>query len=271
MRTSEWIICGYFAYLVIAARVLLSGRQVLRVFAVSLVCTGLIVMLSDLRPSPILRLARDWLPAMYLLQAYWLSGLYYKRPTRRLEQWLMRLDGWLFAHARIPGFLTRVPRGLLEYLELAYLSCTALVPAGLSMLYLAGQRSQTDRFWTGVAIALFGCYGTLPWIQTRPPRSVERNDGNTDLNRRNLVFRRLNLLTLRHGSIHVNTFPSWHTAGSLAIALIVTEVHPLAGGIFVASALSIAVASVIGRYHYVGDAALGMLLGVAAWGLTRAM
>ena len=268
MRTSEWILCGYFAYLVVVAGVLLPGRHIRRVLLISLVCTGLIVMLSRLRPSPILRLGRDWLPVMYFLQAYWLSGLYYRRPARQVEQWLMRLDRWLFARARIPSFLERAPRALLEYLELTYLSCAAFVPTDLAVLYLAGQRFQADRYWTCVAVALLACYGTLPWIQTRPPRSLE---GTTEIDRRGLVFRRLNLLTLAHGSIQVNTFPSGHAAGSLAIALIVAEIHPLIGGICLAWALGIAVASVVGRYHYAADAMLGILLPFAAWGLTRFM
>ena len=167
MRNSEWIICGYFAYLVIVAGVLrLPGRRVLRVLVVSLVCTGLIVSLSRLRPSPSLRLARDWLPALYLLQAYWLSAQYYTRPMRQVEQALLRFDQRVLTYARIPALLTRAPRVLLEHLELAYLSCSVLVPAGVGVLYAAGLRSQVDRFWTSVAIALLGCYGALPWIQT---------------------------------------------------------------------------------------------------------
>ena len=157
MRTSEWILCGYFACLVVVAGVLLPGRHIRRVLLISLVCTGLIVMLSRLRPSPILRLGRDWLPVMYFLQAYWLSALYYRRPARQVEQWLMRLDRWLFARARIPSFLERAPRALLEYLELTYLSCAAFVPTGLAVLYLAGQRFQADRYWTCVAVALLAC------------------------------------------------------------------------------------------------------------------
>ena len=70
---TEWIVLGFFAYLILLARVFpLSSRQRLRVLAVGLVCAGLAVMLSQLRLSPILRVARDWLPAMYLLQGYWL-------------------------------------------------------------------------------------------------------------------------------------------------------------------------------------------------------
>ena len=270
MRISEWIICGYFAYLVIVAGVLrLPGRRVLRVLVVSLVCTGLIVSLSRLRPSPSLRLARDWLPALYLLQGYWLSAQYYTRPMPQVEQALLRFDQWLLTYARIPTLVTRAPRVLLEYLELAYLSCSALVPAGVGVLYAAGLRSHVDRFWTSVAIALLGCYGALPWIQTRPPRGIERDGGNAELDRRDLLFRRLNLLTLRHASIQVNTIPSGHTAGSLAIALVVADVQPLAGAVCLVIALSITVASVVGRYHYAADAGLGLVLGFAAWVLPK--
>ena len=187
----------------------------------------------------------------------------------QVEQALLRFDQWVLTYARIPTLVTRAPRVLLEYLELAYLSCSALVPAGVGVLYAAGLRSHVDRFWTSVAIALLGCYGALPWIQTRPPRGIERHGGNTELDRRDLLFRRLNLLTLRHASIQVNTIPSGHAAGSLAIALVVTDVQPLAGAVCLVTALSITVASVVGRYHYAADAGLGLVLGFAAWVLPK--
>ena len=101
------------------------------------------------------------------------------------------------------------------------------------------------------------------------PRSIERDGANAELDRRDLLFRRLNLLTLRHASIQVNTIPGAHTAGSLAIALVVTDVQPLAGAVCLVIALSITVASVVGRYHYAADAGLGLVLGFAAWLLPK--
>lgn len=160
--------------------------------------------------------------------------------------------------------MIRAPRGLLEYLELTYLFCYPLVPAGFLVLYFAGFRHEADRFWTVVLLAVYGAYGVLPWIPTRPPRALE---SDRLIEGRNLTLRRLNLSVLRYASIQVNTFPSGHAAGAFATALAVASLLPWAGVPFALAALSIAVASVLGRYHYAADSILGALLALAAWAL----
>ena len=136
---TEWIVLGFFAYLILLARVFpLSSRQRLRVLAVGLVCAGLAVMLSQLRLSPILRVARDWLPAIYLLQGYWLCGVFFRRPMLAVEQRLIDSDRALFRFTNLTAFLTRGPKLLLEYLELMYLLVYPLVPNQLRPVQLAG-------------------------------------------------------------------------------------------------------------------------------------
>jgi membrane-associated phospholipid phosphatase len=66
-------------------------------------------------------------------------------------------------------------------------------------------------------------------------------------------------------TIRANTFPSGHVAGSLAVALAVAAVMPLAGLLFLLLALSIGLACIVGRYHYVVDVVVGALLAFAIW------
>lgn len=64
---AEWIVCTFFTYLILlAVRRPLQRRHRLRVLAVSMVCIGLSVMLSQLRPSPALQIVREWIPGIYL-------------------------------------------------------------------------------------------------------------------------------------------------------------------------------------------------------------
>ena len=58
-------------------------------------------------------------------------------------------------------------------------------------------------------------------------------------------------------SVKANTFPSGHVAVALAVGLVVFDLLPAAGLIFVPAALLIATATVVRRYHYTADAALG--------------
>ena len=263
MRISEWVVCGFFAYLFVLSRTFpLSGRRRARVLLVGLVCVGVVAMLSQLRLRLPMRVARDWVPALYLLQAYWLCGLFFDRPMRAVEDRLRQLDRRLFALTRLATLIRRAPRALLELLELAYLCAYPFIPATFGLLYATGQRTETDRFWVAVLVASFGCYGMLPWLQTRPPRSIE-SAGPID--QRPLALRRLNMALLDWGSLRVNTLPSGHAATALAAALVVGELLPGLLPVLVAVALAIALAAVVGRYHYTLDTVLGLAIGVAAW------
>jgi membrane-associated phospholipid phosphatase len=53
----------------------------------------------------------------------------------------------------------------------------------------------------------------------------------------------------------------------VAVALAVLPVWPLAGSVFSVLAAGIIVGSVVGEYHYAGDAIGGLAVGLAAWGV----
>ena len=261
---TEWIVCGFFTYLIVLARILpLHGRHRLRVLLVGLICGSLTIMLSQLRLSPILQIAREWLPALYLLQGYWLSGLFFRQPMISVEQQLINIDRVVFRIARVNKLLTRGPRLLLEYFELTYLFVYPLLPIGFGLFNWLSFRNSADNFWTAVLIAGFGCYGLLPFIQTRPPRTFE--EPQSPLANRNLIFRRVNLVVLSWISVRANTFPSAHTAIAVAIALAIMSTNTSFALIILVVAFSISISTVLGRYHYTVDTVLGAIVGGLAW------
>ena len=75
-------------------------------------------------------------------------------------------------------------------------------------------------------------------------------------------MRKLNLEVLNRGSIQAITFPSAHVASTMAAALVLVWFVPLAGAIFLAIAVSIAIGAFLGRYHYFLDVAAGRDRGV---------
>jgi membrane-associated phospholipid phosphatase len=127
-------------------------------------------------------------------------------------------------------------------------------------LLISGFHDRASGFWSVVLLASFVCYGLLPWLPTRAPRALEPNPACA----RSSV-RRLNAAILDRASVQWNTFPSGHTAASLATALAVGRHDPLAGVVFGVVAASIAVGSVVGRYHYAADAVAGALVAIAAF------
>jgi membrane-associated phospholipid phosphatase len=73
------------------------------------------------------------------------------------------------------------------------------------------------------------------------------------------------LLAVERFSIHANTFPSGHAAGSLAVALAVLGAMPWTGAVFLVVAISISLACIVGRYHYVVDVLAGAALAILIW------
>ena len=266
VRAYEWIVCGFFAYLILLARIQpLAATRRSRVLVVGLVCIGLVLVLSQLRLQLPMRVARDWVPCIYLLQGYWMCGLFFRRPMPAVEGRLLRLDRRLFEAFRLDAALERTPGPVLQLLELAYLCAYPFVPATLALLYGAGLRGQADQYWTAVLIAAFACYGLLPWIQTRPPRAIEPAGA---MDRRDLALRRVNRAVLARASVQVNTFPSGHAATAVAAALATAELLPGLLVPLLATAGAIAVSTVAGRYHYAADTVLGVAVGAGAWWIT---
>lgn len=201
-------------------------------------------------------------PALFLVTGYWLSGLFFTHPMVRVERALIRGDRWLLPRLGLDRLARRGPRWVLEGLELSYLLVYAMVPVGAVILAASGHASELPRYWAVVLAATLGSYAAMPWVQTRPPRTIELDD---PFRGRTVWLRTANLAVLSHGSHHANTVPSGHAAGAFATALAVGTVLTGAGAGLLALAAAIAIATVVGRYHYAIDTVLGVSVAVLAW------
>ena len=263
-QTSDFIVVGYLAYLVVLAWVLPIRMRARWIVTVVSVLDTLGIWWVTTRSGSLWGVVHDWHPALQILIGYWLSGLFYVRPMPAVERWLMAGDRWLFFRGGLKTAVDRSPRIVLELLELAYLSVYVVVPAGFAVAWRLGV--DVERYWTFVLLAELACYGALPWIQARPPRAVPDYEL---VARRPVAVRRLNNLILRHGSIQASTVPSGHAAGAVAVALGVSVVSLPAAIAFGVIALGIVIGSVVGRYHYAADSVAGVLVALVAWMATR--
>ena len=263
MRTAELITVTYLGYLLVAA-ILRGMRPAARTSLLAgTAATGALVGAMVLAPpSAALNFLRDWLPAVYVLAGYWLSGTLFIAPDERIETYLSRSDRQVFAALGLDRRIENAPGWLLECFELAYLSCYVLPAAGFAWVSFTEGSEAGDRFWSMVLLAEFISYGMLPWIQTRPPRTVETHAA---IDRRSVHVRRFNMFILRRGSVQVNTVPSGHAAGAFATALALVSNSPAVAAVVGFVALGVAMGSVVGRYHYTIDSVLGTLVAVAVW------
>ena len=256
MRSSEWVAAIYFAVLSIAAWLRpLSRRRRIEIATIgAAMCATLSLFVGSAPP-----LVRDWLmPALLILVGYYLSGLFFVAPTPGFEAWLAEWDRRLLGEPATR--FARWPRFLLAYLEIVYMGCFLLVPAGFAALALAGHSGEGNRYWTMVVSAELGSFLPLVVLQSRPPWMIE---GKAVLPDR--AVHRAASMMVENLTIRANTFPSGHVAGSLAVALAVVGVMPWTGLLLLVLATSIAVACVVGRYHYCVDVVAGVLLTAAIW------
>jgi membrane-associated phospholipid phosphatase len=261
VRSSEWISLIYFGAMTLLSwcRPLPASRR-LQIAALGVPMGAVILWLARGGSSSV----RDWTPVVYILTAYYLSGRFFVRPSPAIEQWLMSWDRRLLGDPATR--FAHWPPALLAYLEVAYMGCVVLVPAGFALLAATGRAALADRYWTMVASAEFGAFVPLALVQTRPPWAIEPSARLSDR-----AVHRFAARMVRELTINANTFPSGHVAGSLAVAFALIDPMPWAGGVCLLLAISISVACVVGRYHYVVDAVTGAGLALIIYVMVRAV
>jgi membrane-associated phospholipid phosphatase len=257
--TSERIALAYFIYLGIVGWLRPIG--IARRVRVSLVAIVGSVAVWRIAGAPLQ--VRAWAPLAYILIGYYASAYLFVAPSRALERWLVAWDRRVLGDPSTR--FARWPRPVLALLEVVYMGCFILIGAGFAVLAANGHASSAEHYWTLVTGAELGSFAPLAFVQTRPPWALERKPVLADSVVHDLAER-----MVRHLTIRVNTFPSGHVAGSLAVALAVLSAMPWTGAALVGLALAIGVATVVGRYHYVVDALAGAGLSLAIWGAMRA-
>lgn len=245
---------AYFAYVAILATMMRGLRPGSRVRALLCVVLGGIAMAAAMSTSN--SILRVWvLPLLLLLLGYWGTGALFVAPMQKVERALQSVDERLGVRTRA----ARMPAWLATSLELAYVGVYPLIPIALGLHLWFADPPEPDRFWTVILITDYICFATLPWLQMRPPRSLEPEEPWRS------AFRRFNAALMSTASIRVNTFPSGHAAEALAAALLVLQAPwPLVLWMFL-NAAAISAGAVFGRYHYAVDAFAGWAVAIAVW------
>jgi membrane-associated phospholipid phosphatase len=249
MFAFEWVAAAYFLLLAAAAGVAPAPpRRAIRGAAASSAAAVFVLLVSHAPEA-----ARLWSAHLYLVLGYWIPSILTAPATEtRFERWLRQTDvGW---RSRIPS----PPRRAGVLLELAYLACYVVVPAAFLTMWLSATTAQVDRYCVAVLLSGFSCYGSLPWLVSRPPRMFSNPHGSSP------GVAAFNVSVLRRVSHELNTFPSGHVAVATAVALMLFPISPPAGAVFGVVAAGIAAGAAIGRYHYGVDVIAGVLVGIAA-------
>lgn len=271
MRIPEWIQLITVTLLTLAAplRRLEHHRQLrVALLAMVAIATVSVAKVSEQLMSPhAASIVWDWLPGALMLIPYWQVGQFFTAPDPAVERRLSSVDRAFFDRLGIKPAGTRISPIISTYLEIVYFVVYLLVPLGVVALYTTESRKEVDFYWVVVLSATYVCYGSTLAIRARPPRMLL---GYKGFSIPATPVRRVNRDILDHASIQAITCPSAHVASALAAALVIFHAHAF-GLLFLWAALSIAVATVVGGYHYVADVLSAVFLAFVVFAIAYFM
>lgn len=216
-------------------------------------------------PGWLFSYARDWVPLALTLTAYremdWFTP---RQHDFHLENAWVVWDRLLLDGGGIRRIIESTGVLLPGYFELCYLLVYAVGPLTIAMVYALDKRELVDRVLVVYLAGTLTAYALFPYFPSAPPRTVFPV---ADLPRVTTPLREFNLWLLGGYGIHSSVFPSAHVSSAFAAAwallLFVREKKWLGWGML-AYAVSVAIATVYGRYHYAVDAAAGFGISVTA-------
>jgi membrane-associated phospholipid phosphatase len=261
LRSSEWLLIGYFAYVAVIAGPKLPA----------LVAAGVILLLAygeSHGNRELFSIARDWLPLALTLMAYremdWFTPA---APDHHLEFRWIQWDRTLLHDWGFQRIIESLGAPLPSYFELCYLLVYAVGPCTVAVLYLEHRREQVNRVLFLYLLGTLSSYALFPFFLSQPPRTLFAGQ---DLPNVMTALRRFNLWIVNGYGIHSSVFPSAHVSSAFSAGwalLLYLPQRKRYGRAMLIYAASVAIAAVYGRYHYAVDVVAGFGVSLVAVGI----
>jgi len=264
----EWVSLGYLAWL--NAIVILCHRDIphaARYFALHLTIAAGILCLAwraaESR-SAIVRFARHWYPLpLYIFCFEELQGLVHAISPGWFDRWFIAFD-YNIAGMHPSVWLARFASPALDdYMQFAYMTYFLYLIILPAILYA---RKERLAFWTvmvSTAIAHNSVYVVSILLPVESPY-YSLAAINTKLLSGGYCTALIDLIE-RFGRVHGAAFPSAHVAGSMVAILASWRYRRWLFWICLPFFVSMCVATVYGRYHYVADVLAGLAVGTAGF------
>jgi membrane-associated phospholipid phosphatase len=266
VRSSEWVVAGFFTYVASAATWFFELRDA-RVWKVWVLAAAIVAIIQILTrfPKGGRSYARDLAPIFYTLAAYremdWFTpAVHAHRLERAWVVWDRRIldDGHLRAAIESTGAL------LPGFLELCYGLVYAVALVSLIVIFVNRCRDRVNLFWLAYLAGTLGVYALFPYFPSEPPRTAFPG---ADMPRITTAIREFNLFIVGGYGIHSSVFPSAHVSSALSAAWGLLAAIPKRrwiGWTMFAYGIVVAVATVYGRYHYAADGLAGIAVSLVA-------
>jgi membrane-associated phospholipid phosphatase len=263
LRSAEWLLVIYFGYVALISPAFPLRPQISwRPFLVEVLVCALFLALGygeSRAHSELFSMLRDWMSMGLVLVAYremdWFSVL----PRNfQLELKWVEWDRTTLHQAGLQRVIESLGLVGPVYLELCYVLVYAVAPFVVAILYFEHRRERVNGTLFLYLLGTLLAYAMFPYFPSDPPRIAF---GGTDLPNVMPAVRQLNLWLVGGYGIHSSVFPSAHVSSAFSAAWALLAYLPerrrIGRGMLV-YAVSVAVATVYGRYHYAVDAVAGM-------------
>lgn len=260
----EWVTFAYLGWL--CAVVALFHRNIphaARHFGVHLAIAAGIVWLARAAarsPSAVVRLARHWYPLpLYVFFFEELGGLVHAVFPGWFDRWFITFD-YNFASVHPSVWLARFASPALnDYMQFAYMTYFLYLVLLPAILYAQKERFA---FWTvmvSTAIAHYSVYVISMLVPVESPYYSLAALNATPMPGGYCTA--LIGFIERFGRVHGAAFPSAHVAGSMVAILAAWRYRRWLFWICLPFFVSMCIATVYGRYHYVADVLAGLAVG----------
>jgi membrane-associated phospholipid phosphatase len=269
LRTSEWILVSFFAYIAIVshwfpARPNLHHQPAIILAGVSTLLL-IVARMEQGSAASGPSIIRDFLPVLLTLLAF--REMEYFLPVQfdhHLENIWIGWDRTLLDGLHFRAAIEKLGSALPYYLEFCYLLVYVLPFYCIGVLYAESMRTGVDRFLVVYLAGTLAAYALFPFFPSQPPRLVFPN---LDSPRIDTVLRHLNLAILSKATIHVGVFPSAHVSSVFSAAwgmFLVLPRKKVFGWTLLLYAVSVSIATIYGRYHYSADVLAGFAVSLGS-------
>ena len=267
-RAPEWILLAFFSYIALLSLIFrnrpnLHGQPWIVLFAVAALFS-LLRRMERGRSRRAVEIVRDWLPVVLTFLAFREMEFFLPRDYNAAYEFAwIRWDRVLLHDWGLRAAIESGGKALPLYFEFCYLLVYGVAADGVGLLS-GGPRRSIDRFWTVYLLGTLGAYALFPYFPTRPPRYVFPAMESPQIS---TWARHLNLYLLNRATIHVGVFPSAHVSAAFSSAWAMFLIKPprrVWGWLLLVYAVSVAIATIYGRYHYAADALAGFAISVLA-------
>lgn len=270
---ARWTTSLTASYLAITAALIavlgtaVPGRAWL--IAAHLSLSGVVLILNRPRPpAGILRVMRDWhplalFPLLYKEVELLAPVLGDWRLTAAIPSWEAALFGGqpsLYLSER----LAFVP--LSEYLHFCYLSYVIVIPSVAAYWYVSRREAAFGELLLLLSTVLLGSYLFFILLPVDSPYYLSERLGPPLSG--HFFFDLVHQVSARGGA-RGGAFPSAHVSGAVVVSLVAWRHQRRLAYLLIPIAVSVMIATVYGRFHYVLDSLAGAALAIAVVGVYR--